>query len=84
MGTGRSPQATLDGHAGLRGPAVDGYGGTMTENTADEYDQDAEPTMMAPPEGRPDGTAGQSAQADSNEIHAPESDDQTGAEAPSS
>jgi hypothetical protein len=56
----------------------------MTENTADEYDQDAEPTMTAPPEGRPDGTSGQSEQADSDEIHAPESDDQTGAEDPSS
>lgn len=56
----------------------------MSDNTADEYDQDAEPTMMAPPEGRPDGTDGQSDQAESDQIHAPEADDQTGSEDPTS
>ena len=56
----------------------------MTENSADEYDQDSEPTMTAPPEGRPDGTDGQSDQADGEGIHATEADDQTGSESPTS
>ncbi|SDR86785.1 hypothetical protein SAMN04488543_0652 [Friedmanniella luteola] len=54
----------------------------MTENSADEHDQDAEPTMTAPPEGRPDGTEGQSDEAESDQIHAQDADDQTGSEAP--
>ena len=66
----------------LRGPAVSGYGDGMSENTADIDDQDSEPTMTAPAEGRPDGTDGQSDQADSDQIHAPAADDQSGAEDP--
>lgn len=66
----------------LRGPGASGYWTPMSENPADTYDQDAEPTMTAPPEGRPDGTVGQSEQAGSDEIHAPAADDQTGAEDP--
>ena len=68
----------------LRGPAASGYGDGMSENTPDEYDQDAEPTMTAPPEGRPDGTDGQSDQVDSDQIHAQSADDQSGAEDPDS
>ena len=68
----------------LRGPATSGYGDGMSENTPDEYDQDAEPTMTAPPEGRPDGTDGQSDQVDSDQIHAQSADDQSGAEDPDS
>lgn len=54
----------------------------MSENTVDIDDQDSEPTMTAPAEGRPDGTDGQSDQVDSDQIHAPAADDQTGAEDP--
>lgn len=52
----------------------------MTDHTVDpqdEQDQDSEPTMTAPPEGRPDGTV---PQADG--PHAQDADDQTGAEEP--
>lgn len=54
----------------------------MTENSAnsaDEQDQDSEPTMTAPAEGRPDGTV---PQADG--PHAQDADDQSGAEDPTS
>lgn len=54
----------------------------MTDSTVDLDDQDSEPTMTAPAEGRPDGTDGQSDLADSDEIHAPDADDQSGAEDP--
>lgn len=54
----------------------------MSDDTADspdEQDQDAEPTMTAPPEGRPDGTVPQA-----GGPHAQDADDQTGAEDPTS
>ena len=57
----------------------------MTDNTADpqdEQDQDAEPTMMAPAEGRPDGAVQQSDQADDDGVHAQDADDQLGSEEP--
>ena len=56
----------------------------MSDNAADEYDQDAAPSMTAPPEGRPDGTDGQSDEAESDQIHAPDADDQSGSEDPTS
>jgi hypothetical protein len=55
-----------------------------TANSDDELDQDSEPTMTAPPEGRPDGAVAQSADADGEGTHAQDADDQTGAEDPSS
>lgn len=45
----------------------------------EEYDQDSEPTMTAPPEGRPDGTEPQA-----EGPHAQDADDQTGSEEPAS
>jgi hypothetical protein len=56
----------------------------MADNTtdSDELDQDSEPTMMAPPEGRPDGAVAQSADADGDGTHAQDADDQSGAEDP--
>jgi len=51
----------------------------MSDNSVysdDDQDQDAEPTMMAAPEDRPDGT-GQPVEA-----HAQDADDQMGAEEP--
>lgn len=47
----------------------------------DEQDQDSEPTMTAPAEGRPDATVPQD--ADEGEgPHAQDADDQAGSEAP--
>lgn len=57
----------------------------MADNTtdpADELDQDSEPTMTAPPEGRPDGAVAQSADADGDGTHSQDADDQSGAEDP--
>jgi hypothetical protein len=57
----------------------------MTENSMDpqdEQDQDSEPTMMAPAEGRPDGTVPQADGVDGDGPHAQDSDDQSGSEAP--
>ena len=54
----------------------------MSDNTtdmSDEQDQDSEPTMTAPAEGRPDGTVTQG-----EGPHAQDADDQTGAEDPTS
>jgi hypothetical protein len=55
----------------------------MSDNTGspDELDQDSEPTMTAPPEGRPDGTVPQSTEAGDG-PHAQDADDQTGSEDP--
>jgi len=54
----------------------------MSDETVDEQDQDSEPTMMAPPEGRPDGTGQQSDAPDGDGPHAQDADDQLGAEEP--
>ena len=57
----------------------------MTDNTVDpqdEQDQDSEPTMTAPPEGRPDGTVQQPDSIGYDGPHAQDADDQSGAEAP--
>ena len=53
-----------------------------TVDPQDEVDQDSEPTMTAPPEGRPDGTVPQSSEAGEG-PHAQDADDQTGSEDPS-
>ena len=56
----------------------------MAHNSTDssDEDQDSEATMMAPPEGRPDGAVAQSADADGDGIHAEDADDQSGTEEP--
>lgn len=57
----------------------------MTDNTVDpmdEEDQDAEPTMMAPSEGRPDGNVTDPDGIGYDGPHAADADDQTGAEDP--
>ena len=55
----------------------------MTENSVDpqdEQDQDSEPTMTAPAEGRPDGAVQEPVDADQEGAHAQDADDQQGAE----
>jgi hypothetical protein len=57
----------------------------MTDNTADPTnidDQDSEPTMTAPSEGRPDGTSDSPTGPSQGGPHATDADDQTGAEEP--
>jgi hypothetical protein len=56
----------------------------MSDNIADSEfeDQDAEPTMTAPPEGRPDGTVQDPVGESQNGPHAPNADDQLGSEEP--
>ena len=49
---------------------------------SDDYDQDSEPTMTAPPEGRPDGVADESVAEMQGGITSPDADDQSGAEDP--
>jgi len=49
---------------------------------SDDYDQDSEPTMTAPLEGRPDGIADQSVAETQEGITSPDADDQSGAEDP--
>jgi hypothetical protein len=46
-----------------------------------DQDQDAEPTMTAVPEGRPDGAVQEPDAADPEGAHAADADDQTGTEA---
>jgi len=54
----------------------------MTENTTDpQDDQDAEPTMTAPAEGRPDGAV-QDPDGIGYDVHAQDADDQLGSEEP--
>jgi len=48
----------------------------------EDEDQDSEPTMTAPAEGRPDGAVEQSAGPDEEGLHAQDADDQTGSEDP--
>jgi hypothetical protein len=55
----------------------------MTENSVDpqdDQDQDSEPTMTAPAEGRPDGAVQEPAGVDQEGAHAQDADDQQGAE----
>ena len=55
----------------------------MTENTVDPQDDvdiDSEPTMTAPPDGRPDGAVPQDVGPDEQGVHAQDADDQTGSE----
>lgn len=60
----------------LRG---EGYPRGMTENPEDYQDQDAEPTMTAPGEGRPDGTVAPERDAADSGTD-PDSDDPDGDE----
>ena len=50
--------------------------------TSDDYDQDAEPTMTAPVEGRPDGVEDESLGDAQSGVTSPDADDQSGAESP--
>jgi len=52
-----------------------------TANGQDDQDQDAEPTMTAPAEGRPDGTVPPSEGLEDG-PHAQDADDQLGSEEP--
>ncbi|HET9872724.1 MAG TPA: hypothetical protein VFP89_09040 [Propionibacteriaceae bacterium] len=56
----------------------------MSDNTVDSYeeDQDSEPTMTAPSEGRPDGTVADPGSESHAGPHASEADDQLGSEEP--
>jgi hypothetical protein len=57
----------------------------MTDNSVDPRDvpdQDAEPTMTAPAEGRPDGTVADPDGIGHDSVHASDADDQMGSEDP--
>ena len=56
----------------------------MTDNPVqpEDEDQDSEPTMTAPAEGRPDGAVEQPGGPDEEGLHAQDADDQTGSEDP--
>lgn len=49
-----------------------------------EIDQDSEPTMTAPLEGRPDGIADPSVAETQSDVSSQDADDQSGSEAPGS
>jgi hypothetical protein len=56
---------------------------TTPENeSAEDYDQDSEPTMMAPFEGRPDGIEDDSVAETQSGVSSPDADDQSGSESP--
>ena len=60
-----------------------GYSAVMTNTPVDpqdEQDQDSEPTMTAPAEGRPDATVPQSDAVEGEGPHAQDADDQSGSE----
>jgi hypothetical protein len=60
-----------------------GYVPGMTDNSVDpqdEQDQDSEPTMTAPAEGRPDGSVQEPDAIGHDGLHAQDADDQQGAE----
>jgi hypothetical protein len=54
----------------------------MTDNrdAVDQQDQDAEPTMMAPSPGRPDGNVTDPDGIGHDDVHSDDADDQTGSE----
>ncbi len=59
----------------------------MSDNSTDpmdEVDQDAEPTMMAPSPGRPDGNVSDPDGIGHDSVHASDADDQVGSEEPAS
>jgi len=56
---------------------------TTSDSTPDEDDdQDSEPTMMAPEEGRPDGIEDKTLTETQPGIHSEDADDQSGSEQP--
>ena len=52
------------------------------QTSADEFDQDSEPTMTAPVEGRPTGIEDDSVAETQSDISSPDADDQSGSEEP--
>jgi DNA-binding PadR family transcriptional regulator len=55
---------------------------TSTSGDADELDQDSEPTMMAPLEGRPTGIEDDTVAETQDDVTSPDADDQTATESP--
>jgi hypothetical protein len=55
---------------------------TNQVDPAADVDPDSEPTMTAPPEGRPDGVEDVTATEQQGGVHSSEADDQLGSEAP--
>jgi hypothetical protein len=55
---------------------------TSTSGDADELDQDSEPTMTAPLEGRPTGIEDDSVAETQGDVTSPDADDQTASESP--
>jgi hypothetical protein len=55
---------------------------TSHQDEPTETDQDSEPTMTAPFEGRPDGIEDESVAETQPGASSPDADDQTGAESP--
>jgi hypothetical protein len=55
---------------------------TSDQDEASDYDQDSEPTMTAPLEGRPDGIEDESVADSQSDTSSPDADDQTGHESP--
>ena len=55
---------------------------TSDQDEASDYDQDSEPTMTAPLEGRPDGIEDESVADSQSDTSSPDADDQIGHERP--
>ena len=55
---------------------------TSHQDETNDVDQDSEPTMTAPFEGRPDGIEDESVADTQSGTSSPDADDQTGAENP--
>jgi len=55
---------------------------TTQDSPADDTDQDSEPTMTAPLEGRPDGIDDDTLGETQSETTSQDADDQSGAETP--
>ena len=55
---------------------------TSHQDEPNDADQDSEPTMTAPFEGRPDGIEDESVADSQSGASSPDADDQTGAESP--
>jgi len=53
---------------------------TSPQDESADYDQDSEPTMTAPLEGRPDGIEDDSLTDSQSDTTSQDADDQTGAE----
>lgn len=55
---------------------------STSDGSDDDYDQDSEPTMTAPVEGRPTGIEDDTVGETQSDISSPDADDQSGAESP--